>query len=57
MRVVECNICGELVSASDDGALVAEVRRHMDAHHGDVGVDDDRVRALVEHGAYDATDA
>ena len=57
MRVVECNICGELVSAADDGELVGEVRRHMDEQHGDVGVADDRVRDLVDQGAYDATDA
>jgi predicted small metal-binding protein len=57
MRVVECNICGELVSASDDGELVAVVRHHMDAQHGDLDVGDDRVRELVEQGAYDATDA
>ena len=57
MRVEECNICGELISASDDEELVVEVRRHMDDQHGDLGIDDERVRALVDEGAYDATDA
>jgi predicted small metal-binding protein len=57
MRVVECNICGELVSGADDAELVDAVRRHMDEHHGDAGVDDARVRDLVEQGAYEATDA
>ena len=57
MRVVECYICGELVSAADDGELVSAVRRHMDEQHADAGVDDDRVRDLVSQGAYEATDA
>ena len=48
---------GELVSASDDDELVIVVRRHMDEQHADAGVGDERVRDLVENGAYDATDA
>ncbi|MDQ6915509.1 MAG: hypothetical protein M3155_06825 [Actinomycetota bacterium] len=57
MRVVECNICGEVVSGADDERLIGEVRRHMDDAHGDAGVGDDRVRELVEDGAYEASDS
>jgi hypothetical protein len=56
MRVVECNICGQVVSAADDDRLAEEVRRHMDDVHGDLGVGDDRVRELVE-SAYEASDS
>jgi predicted small metal-binding protein len=56
MRVVECNICGQVVSAADEARLVEEVRRHMDDVHGDLGVGDDRVRALVDT-AYEASDS
>jgi hypothetical protein len=57
MRVVECNICGEVVAAADGDALVVVVRGHMDAAHGDAGVGDDRVRDLVERNAYEASDS
>jgi glucokinase len=57
MRVVECNICGEVISAGGDDELVAEVRRHMDTVHGDDAVGDDRVRELVEQGSYEASDS
>jgi hypothetical protein len=57
MRVVECNICGAVVSADDDDRLVGELRRHMDAAHADAGIDDDGVREMVEQGSYEATDS
>jgi predicted small metal-binding protein len=57
MRVVECNICGQVVSAADDARLVDEVRRHMGDVHGDLDVGDDRVRELVDRGAYEASDS
>lgn len=57
MRVVECNICGELVSAADDDELVGALRRHVDDNHPDAGVSDERLRDVVGEGSYDATDS
>jgi hypothetical protein len=57
MRVVECNICGELVSAGGDDELVSALRRHVDAAHAGADVDDDRLRAVVDECAYDAMDS
>jgi hypothetical protein len=57
MRVVECNICGELVSAGGDDELVGALRRHVDAAHAGADVDDDRLRAVVDECAYDAMDS
>lgn len=57
MRVVECNICGELVSGGGDEELVGALRRHVEVAHAGADVDDDRLRALVDECAYDATDS
>lgn len=57
MRVIECNFCGELIQAANDDDLQGAARRHMDEQHSDAQVDDDRVRAMVERDAYDATDS
>ena len=57
MRVIECNFCGEVLSAGNDDDLVAAVRRHMEAQHSDAGVDEQRVREMVDRNAYDATDS
>jgi predicted small metal-binding protein len=57
MRVVECNVCGQLVSAADDEELVGALRRHLDEAHAGVDMDDDRIRGVVEECGYDATDS
>ena len=57
MRVIECNLCGEVVQADDDAGLRAAVGAHVAERHADAGIDDEQVRALVERDAYDATDA
>lgn len=57
MRVIECNLCGEVVQAGDDEELRREVAAHVADQHPDAGLDDDRVRELVERSAYDAMDA
>ena len=35
MRVIECNFCGETLSAANDAELRACVLRHMESEHGD----------------------
>lgn len=57
MRVIECEFCGEVLSGSDDEDLASTIERHMADQHTDAEVDSDRVRAMVERGAYDATDS
>jgi len=57
VRVIECNLCGQVLGADNDDELVAVAARHMAADHADSGVDEDQVRGMVERDAYTATDA
>jgi hypothetical protein len=57
MRVIECNLCGEALSAANDDELVATARRHMDARHPDDAPDHAAVQRLVAEQAYDASDS
>lgn len=57
MRVIECEFCGEVLTGSDDEDLASTIERHMADQHTDAEVDSDRARAMVERGAYDATDS
>jgi predicted small metal-binding protein len=56
MRVVECDICGETISAADDDELVGRVSDHLESEHDQDPVEDE-VRATIEREAYDATDS
>jgi hypothetical protein len=56
-RVIECNICGEPLSAATDDELLAQVQRHYASEHEDAGLDDNQAREMVAHEAYDAGDA
>jgi hypothetical protein len=57
LRVIECSVCGETLSAANDEELVAAARRHMDERHPDGAPDDAQLRALVGERAYDASDS
>jgi predicted small metal-binding protein len=57
VRVIECNECGETVSAANDDELRKELIRHMKTEHSDVEFDEDRAAELVEENAYTATDS
>ena len=57
MRVIECDFCGQTLSAANDEELVAHGRRHMDERHAGEGDDAARVRELVAEHAYEATDS
>jgi predicted small metal-binding protein len=57
MRVIECNICGETLSAANDDELRSCVDRHMQSEHPDEEFDDDSIAALVEEQAYSASDS
>jgi predicted small metal-binding protein len=55
MRVIECNECGETISAANDKELAARLAEHLQAEH-DIEVDDEDVTEMVEE-AYDAMDS
>jgi hypothetical protein len=56
-RVIECNICGEPLSAATDDELVSQVQRHYASEHADAAMDDEQAREMVSREAYDAGDA
>ena len=56
-RVIECNICGEPLSAATDDELLGQVLRHTESEHPDSGLDEEQARAMISREAYDAGDA
>ena len=56
MRVIECNRCGETLSAANDDELTSQLASHLESRHGD-SVERDRLRSFVEESAYDAMDS
>ncbi len=57
MRVIECDLCGEVVQAADDDELTGALAAHLAERHADAGIGEDQARGMVEREAYDATDA
>jgi predicted small metal-binding protein len=56
VRVIECNICGEPVSAADDDELARALVEHLTEEH-DEEPDADEVHQTVDRDAYDAMDS
>jgi predicted small metal-binding protein len=56
MRVIECDVCGEPISATDDEELVTRLKDHLTEEH-DAAPDDDEVRQTIDREAYDAVDS
>jgi predicted small metal-binding protein len=56
MRVIECNECGETVSAADDQELASRLAEHLRTEHGQEP-DTDEIADLVHEQAYDAMDS
>jgi hypothetical protein len=56
-RVIECNICGEPLSAATDDELVTQVQRHYASEHPDSGLDEEQAQEMISSEAYDAGDA
>ena len=56
MRVVECNICGETISAASDEELVGRVTDHLGSEH-DEEPDAGAIEEMVAEEAYEATDS
>ena len=56
MRVIECNECGEAISAADDNALARNLAAHLESEH-ELETDDEEIAELVADEAYEATDS
>jgi predicted small metal-binding protein len=56
MRVIECNICGETISAASDDELVGRLGTHLKEEHEE-SPDPEELQELVEAEAYDALDS
>jgi predicted small metal-binding protein len=56
MRVIECDTCGEALSAENDDELAGRLRDHLSSEH-DEDVSADEAHQTVDHGAYDAMDS
>jgi hypothetical protein len=57
MRVIECNVCGEVLAAANDDELERRLAGHMRAEHPDAQFDPERGRELVAREAYTAADS
>ena len=57
MRTIECNICGETLSAADDEELTRQLVDHLKEEHEDDETSEDEVHQLVDREAYDAMDS
>jgi len=53
MRVIDCEHCGEAISAAGDDVLAGRPRAHLADEH-DESLDPEELEELVETEAYDA---
>lgn len=56
MRVIECNECGETISAANDEELARHLAAHLQSEH-EQEPDEDEVADLMHEQAYDASDS
>jgi len=56
VRTIECNVCGETLSAADDDELTKRLKDHLTDEH-DESPSDDEVHQTVDREAYDAMDS
>jgi predicted small metal-binding protein len=56
MRVIECNECGETISAANDEELAPHLASHLRSEHGQEP-DPEEIADLVHEQAYDAMDS
>jgi predicted small metal-binding protein len=57
MRVIECNECGETISAASDEELVGRLANHLTEEHDVEEPDEEELTELVEAEAYEAMDS
>jgi hypothetical protein len=56
MRVIECNECGETISAANDDELARNLAGHLQSEH-ELEPEEDEVADLMHEQAYDAMDS
>jgi predicted small metal-binding protein len=56
MRVIECNECGETISAANDDELARNLAGHLQREH-ELEPEEDEVADLMHEQAYDAMDS
>lgn len=57
MRVVECNVCGEPLTAGTDDELLRRLRAHVESEHDSSSFDETAARETIANEAYNATDS
>ncbi len=57
MRVIECNFCGEALTAATDDELLARLIAHVEDQHLEAGYDEEQARRMIQAEAYDASDS
>jgi predicted small metal-binding protein len=56
MRVIECNECGDAVTAADDAELAQRLDAHRREQHA-IELGEEELEELVAEEAYDAMDS
>ena len=56
MRVIECDTCGEAISAENDDELAGRLKDHHESEH-DEEMSADDAHQTVDKDAYDAMDS
>jgi predicted small metal-binding protein len=56
MRVIECDVCGDTVSAATDDELARHLAEHLGQEHGR-DTDPGDLQGAVAENAYDAMDS
>jgi predicted small metal-binding protein len=56
MRVIECDVCGDTVTAATDDELASHLAEHLRQEH-DQDADPGELAPVVAEKAYDATDS
>jgi predicted small metal-binding protein len=57
MRVLECNFCGETLSAANDEELKQCAVRHVESRHSGQELDEETAQQWVSEQAYSASDS
>jgi predicted small metal-binding protein len=56
-RAIECNVCGEPLSAVNDEELLRQVKQHHESEHDASSYDEQQAREMIARHAYDGGDA
>jgi predicted small metal-binding protein len=56
-QTIECNLCGEPLSAANNTELVAQLQEHYAREHRENAIEESQARELIEREAYEAGDA